>query len=164
MSDTENKPDPWVVWRAGFVSRWHSGEYAPELAHTADYICGHSGRMAVLAIHYWGLDVSRDLLMAIALHDVGEAQSGDLGHGVKTANPAYRRMANEIGRRYYQDELQLPVLDDVSDETYRRLDFLDRLDSFYYVRLRAPALLQKGDWIDLRRWLFVEAEDLGVSI
>jgi hypothetical protein len=73
-------------------------------------------------------------------------------------------MANEIGRRYYQDELQLPVLDDVSDETYRRLDFLDRLDSFYYVRLRAPALLQKGDWIDLRRWLFVEAEDLGVSI
>lgn len=155
--------DPWTVWRAGFVSRWHSGPYAPELAHTQDYICGHSGRMALLAIHYWGLEVSQRLLVAIALHDVGESGPGDVPFGAKRDNPTLAAM-HEKAEGAQLRRLGLPTGYDFTPETLRLLTFLDRLDSYYYVSLRAPAILEGEDWRALRRWLFVEGEELGVSI
>jgi hypothetical protein len=163
MSTPETKPDPWTVWRTGFVSRWHSGEYAPELAHTQDYICGHSGRMAVLAIHYWGLDVSRDLLMAIALHDVGESGPGDVSHGAKRDDP-WLAAAVAAAESDQMRRLGLPCGFLMEPLDLRRLEFLDRLDSYYYVRLRAPALLEGEAWMALRRWLYAEGLELGVTI
>lgn len=155
--------DPWTVWRAGFVSRWHSGPYAPELAHTADYTCGHSGRMALLAIHYWGLEVAQRLLVAIATHDVGESLVGDVPYAAKKGDP-WLAAAVKAAESEQMERLGLPHSFVMEPEDARKLEFLDRLDSYYYVRLRAPALLDGEDWLELRRWLFVEAEELGVAL
>ncbi|WP_323041128.1 hypothetical protein [Gemmobacter sp.] len=149
-----------ACWHAGFTARWHAGDSAPWLARSGDRVDGHGGRMAVLALHFWGSDASRDLLAACVTHDLGEIVTGDMPLGAK-ANPVLRgALAAAEGAALEGMGLRIPV----SAADWRRLKFLDRLDAYLWAQHHAPQLMAREDWRAAHAALVAEAGALGVEL
>lgn len=156
MSDIDTP----ACWYAGCTARWHAGDSAPWLARSGDRVDGHSGRMAVLALHFWRDGASRDLLAACVTHDLGEIVTGDMPLGAKT-NPVLRgALASAEGAVLDGMGLRTPV----SAADWRRLKFLDRLDAYLWAQHHAPQLMAREDWQAARVWLAGEALLLGVVL
>ena len=153
---TITPPDQWL---AGFVTRWHSGPSAPYLAHTQDRICGHQGRMAVLALHYWP-NCTRELLVACVVHDVGEYGVADVPWGAKH-DQAFKNMLDNLEAASLTE---LGLMFYVSEQDAKRLKFLDRLDAYLWAQLYAPQVLSTPDWQGCFDNLQTMADDLGVMI
>lgn len=149
-------PTPWL---ATFVTRWHSGASAPYLAHTNDRIGGHSGRMGILALHYWP-DCSRDLLVACLTHDLGEYAVADVPAPAKTD---YLRGMLEGLEADALDAMGItfPALDDTDQ---LRLKFLDRLDAYLWAHLHCKQLTKTKAWRGDKAALLDAALYLGVEL
>lgn len=146
-----------AAWRAGRTRRWHANA---ELEGSGDHTDGHSGRMAVLAICLFP-DASAALYAAIAAHDLGEQGLGDVTADAKRADPVLKARLDFAEERSRQGMgLALPPL---SADDARRLKFLDRLDAFLWMRLRAPWLEGHADWGRDRDWLRVSGAELGLG-
>lgn len=150
-------PTPWL---ATFVNRWHSGASAPYLAHTQDRIGGHSGRMGVLALHYWP-DCSRDLLVACLTHDLGEYAVADVPAHAK-ADPNFRAMLDHMEGEALS-EMGMPCFS-LNATDYMRLKFLDRLDAYLWARLHCKRLTKTKAWRGDKAALLDMALDLRVEI
>lgn len=149
-------PTPWL---ATFVTRWHSGASAPYLAHTQDRIGGHSGRMGVLALHYWP-DCSRDLLVACLTHDLGEYATADVPAPAKT--DYLRGMLEDMEAEALSAMgITFPALDETDRD---RLKFLDRLDAYLWARLHCKRLTKRKDWRGASVAIASAAIDLGVAL
>lgn len=150
-------PTPWL---ATFVTRWHSGASAPYLAHTNDRIGGHSGRMGVLALHYWP-DCSRDLLVACLTHDLGEYMTADVPAPAKRAS-GFREQLD----RMEADALALMGTDfpDLDTTDIARLKFLDRLDAYLWAHLHCKPLTKTKAWRRDKSALLAMAVAVGVEL
>lgn len=144
-------------WLATFTRRWHAN---PDLAHTFDPVGAHSGRMGVLALHFWGAGASRELLVACLIHDLGESVTGDMPWAAKRACPEMAGMLDVLESRALSD---MGFDHDIALDDYRRLKFLDRLDAYLWVKHHAPHVLSRDGWPEALAWLQREADDLGVS-
>ena len=58
-----------TLWRATFLRRWHRN---PELAHTADTLAGHQGRVALIIDHYWP-NARKELIVHRAIYRATDA-------------------------------------------------------------------------------------------
>jgi len=116
--------------------------------------------MAVLALTLFP-NCSRDLLAAIALHDLGESVTGDVPWGVKR-NEELKAILDDIEDMTLR-EMGLHVSLDGLDK--RRLKFLDRLDAAMWAAHHAPDMVDDDDdWQDQLDWLDKEAEELGCEL
>lgn len=149
-----------ACWHAGFTARWHAGESAPWLARSGDRVDGHGGRMAVLALHFWGGSASRDLIAACVTHDLGEIVTGDVPKGAK-ANVALREVL-DAAEGAALDHMRLRINLIAFDQA--RLKFLDRLDAYLWAQHHAPQLMARQDWQADHAWLLAAAARLGVEL
>ena len=145
-------------WMATHVRRWHAN---PALCHTVDPIGFHSGRMGVLALHFWGAGASRDLLVACLCHDLGESATGDVPWDVKRDNPDLKAILDRIEANALAD---MGLAFDLSPDDARRLQFLDRLDAYGWAQHHAPHVMRYPDWREARAWIEAEAAALGVEV
>lgn len=144
-------------WQATFTRRWHT---SPHLSHTVDPVGYHSGRMAVLALTLFP-DASRDLLAAIAVHDLGESVTGDVPWGAKRDDFLNGRLKDmeedaleDMGLSYWLNAIDA-----------RRMKFLDRLDACLWALHHAPDMVDRDfDWQEQIDWLNDEAEELGCTL
>ncbi len=144
-------------WQATFTRRWHT---SPHLSHTVDPVGYHSGRMAVMALTLFP-DASRDLLAAIAVHDLGESVTGDVPWGAKRDEELKDRL-DEIESDALRD---MGLNYDLGMSDRRRMKFLDRIDAFLWASHHAPAMvLQDADWNEQIQWLKKESEELGCTL
>lgn len=150
-------PTPWL---ATFVNRWHSGASAPYLSHTQDRIGGHSGRMGVLALHYWP-DCSRDLLMACITHDLGEYAVADVPYPAKQASGFREQLDRMEADALALMGIEFPDLDG-TDAT--RLKFLDRLDAYLWAQLHCKPMTKTKEWRAAKDALMAMAVSVGVRI
>lgn len=142
-----------VIFRAGFVRRWHTN---PDLAHTGDRLDGHHGRVARLLLALWPASSSREILIAALTHDDGESVVGDMPATVKGAGVTCA--AEDAARRAIWGND--PGLTEVERA---RLKFCDRLDSFMWARHHAPQVLDGDGWPEAREWLHSQSIEMGVS-
>ena len=138
-------------WRATFTRRWHANA---ALCHTVDPVGYHSGRMGVLALHFWGAGASRDLLVACLCHDLGESATGDVPWDVKRDNPDLKAILDRVEGKALAD---MGLAFDLSPDDARRLQFLDRLDAYLWAKHHAPHVLNMPDWRATWEWIEAEA-------
>jgi hypothetical protein len=144
------------AWLATFVRRWHTN---PDLCHTVDPIGAHSGRMAVLALHFWP-DARRELLVACLCHDLGERVTGDAPYEVKRSCPELAGILDVLEIRALRD---MGMRYELTMTDYRRLKYLDRLDAYFWARHHAPHVLAQDDWRESLAWLQREADTLNIK-
>lgn len=131
---------------ACMVRRWHTH---PHLSQTVDPVGYHSGRMAVLAIDFFGVD--GDLLAACLTHDLGEIVTGDVPFGSPIKNEHHERVAR----------MQMGMNKGNHDDP--RVKFLDLLDSYLWARHHALHLMAREDWQKQLLTVREMAGRLGVS-
>lgn len=132
-------------WIATFVKRWHTH---PWLSETCDDVGGHSGRMGVLALDFFGPDAT--LLAACLTHDLGEHVTGDAPFGSPVKDSIEEDHARlDMGMDY-------PLKDP-------RVKFLDTLDSYLWARHHAPHVIKEPDWRKQLLTLIEMADNLNVS-
>lgn len=146
------------AWFATFTNRWHAGDSAPWLAHLHDPVGWHGARMAVMAMTFW--PDSLVLIRACIAHDLGELRGGDAPVTAKT-DETLRGAHDRIEAQAITDmKMDHPL----SARDRLRLKFLDRLDAYLWVQVRAPELLGRADWIADRATLMDMADELGVDL
>ena len=147
-----------AAFRAGFIRRWHSN---PDLAHIADRIDGHSGRVArIIAMLHPAPSV--ELLRAALSHDDGEELTGDV-------SAEFKRQRSDIATalHYAEKDHRLLVWGDdphLSDEDKRWLRFADRLDAYMWAAHHAPHVMLGDGWPEYGVRLRRAADDLGVDL
>ena len=127
------------AWESGLTRRWHTNTH---LSHTTDYTCGHTGRMATMAV-ILGWD-TLELLRAIAKHDKGEKRVGDFSYTFKKEQPELAAQIDEcefacVARMGFSP-------DNLSELEANRLKVLDQLDAVYWMRVHRPDLEVNADW------------------
>jgi hypothetical protein len=149
-------PDIMAAWRAGFTRRWHSN---PDMAQFDDPVCGHSGRVAVLAVMLFPSRIA--VMRAAVLHDLGEGAVGDMNGDTKRRNPDLAAMLDRLEDAAVQD-MGLPFVS-LSESDVRCLQLCDWLDAWLFMMLRAPHLAGRDDWAAYRVKIGALAEGLGVG-
>ena len=148
------------TWGHG-VNRWHAST-SITLRRSGDCTDAHSARMARMALWLWP-DASRDLLAAIAVHDVAEGGPG--GTGDVPSHSKEGAYLSAILERQWELEDQRGIaclLDALSEEDEARLHFHDRLDAYRWAAAVAPWEMGDDDWPEARASLLHDAERLGV--
>lgn len=148
------------AWYATFVNRWHSGQSSPWLAKTGDNIGGHSGRMAALALHFWGDGASRELLVACIVHDLGEYSVADVPCTAKR-DPTLRATLDRLEDAALA---RMRMTYSLSIDDADRLRFLDRLDAYLWAQHHAPDLVNSDAWFEDYDAIFNMAERLKVTL
>lgn len=144
------------------VNRWAANK-SPKLRDSGDTTDKHSLRMIKLLIALApDLLISDRLFRAIALHDVGESQLGDVSGKAKQEHP---QLAAALDQAEAENRaamgLKMPKLNETE---WRILNFLDRLDAAMWCRLHDPDQLADQDWQECIEWLAQQADLLGVDI
>ena len=142
------------------VNRWHANK-SPKLRDSGDTTDKHSLRMIKLLIAMFPQPYSR-LYRAIALHDVGESQLGDVSGKAKQE---HSQLAAALDQAEAENRaamgLRMPKLNETE---WRILHFLDRLDAVMWSNIHAPEQLADQDWQDSIQWLAQQADLLDVDI
>lgn len=135
------------AWTAGFVRRWH---VQPELSQTNDMNHGHQHRCVVLLLMFWP-DSSRASIIDTLVHDQGEVDAGDVSRPTKQKYP-------EI-----YDQLQIVeeesiayqgfILDPIRPIELDRRRFVDSLDSYLWMLVHKPCLVNRPEWLAQKRHL-----------
>jgi len=149
------------------VNRWHANR-SPKLRDSGDTTDKHSLRMIKLLIalnpHLPVSSMRRAslLLWAIALHDVGESQLGDVSGKAKAEHP---KLAAALDQAEAENRaamgLKMPKLNETQ---WLVLHFLDRLDAVIWCNIHDPDQLCDADWQETINWLSAQADALGVDI
>lgn len=145
------------VFRAGFVTRWHTN---PDLCHTNDRIDGHSARVArvILALHP---SPSLALIRAALTHDDGESGVGDVKAPAKDADETLSALLTGAERAHRM--LLWGPDPELSDLDRDWLHFADRLDAYMWASHYAPHALTSDGWPEAKDRLKRLASDLGIS-
>ena len=144
------------------VNRW-AGNKSPRLRDSGDTTDKHSLRMIKLLIALFpDLNYDQSLVLAIALHDVGESQVGDVSGKAKQEYPKLAAALDQVeAENRAAMGLTIPKL---NKREWRVLHFLDRLDAVIWVKIHDPAQLADQDWQGCIDWLSAQADALGVDI
>lgn len=143
-----------AIFNAGRVRRWHCNT---ALSWTDDYLDGHQGRCARLALALFPRD--HVLIAALLKHDDGERSTGDIPWDVKRRMPApILRWLNE------QEAHSSFTLWDFEDVDFgipdpQRMSLCDRLDAYMWAAHKAPHVLAQSDFRDMRN----EIEALAIA-
>ena len=127
------------VWNSD-VNRWHAhrDHWLRNSGNTDD---SHAMR-CVRLLYVLNPNASRELILAVAFHDVGERKSGDVPWGAKqdaTMRHVLTRLeCDEI------DRLGMGVA--ITSEEYGWLKMVDRLDAYLWVSHVAKHLLRTPEW------------------
>jgi hypothetical protein len=148
--------DIMAAWRAGFTRRWHSN---PDMAQFDDPVCGHSGRVAVLACLLF--PHRPQVIRAAVLHDLGEGAVGDMNGEAKRRNPDLAQMLHDLESDAMRDiGVPYPNLSATESDALRLCDLLD---AWLFMMLRAPQLQDRPDWRACRHDILRLAISLGVA-
>lgn len=144
-------PDLRIIFRAGFVLRWHTH---PELSTTRDRIDGHSARVAriILALHP---APSLALITTALTHDDGESVTGDRPWPYK-CNKCFERERHARERMWGAPDPKLLAIDDLW------LQMADCLDAYLWAQHHAPHLMRNIEWVQHREAALSMAHDLDV--
>ena len=143
------------------VRRWHANK-SPKLRSSGDTTDQHSLRMIKLLIALFGDQCRKRLLHAIALHDVGESQLGDVSGPAKRERPELVAALDQAeAENRVAMGLRMPKLNETE---WRVLHFLDRLDAVMWCNIHDPMQLADPDWQECIEWLAQQADLLGVDI
>lgn len=144
------------------VNRWHANK-SPKLRDSGDTTDKHSLRMIKLLIALApNLLISDRLFRAIALHDVGESQLGDVSGKAKKEHP---QLAAALDQAEWENRAAMGLTMPKLNETECRiLIFLDRLDAVMWTKIHDPDQLRDQDWQECIEWLAQQADLLGVDI
>jgi len=146
-----------AAWRASLTARWHKNA---DMCHIYDPNCGHSGRVALLAILLF--PTAHAVHRAAILHDIGEASVADVAGDVKDANPVLRAELDRLEADAIADlGIKFPQLEDIER---RMLWLCDKLDAWMWVGHHKPHLLQQLDWREARSRILTEANRLRVNV
>lgn len=138
-------------WLATMTRRWHCNS---DLSHTVDPVGYHGGRMAVMALEFWGDGASRALLVACVCHDLGEHATGDVPAPAKADKKLAKALRRLEGKAL--DDLGLAFKLNKRDK--RRLQYLDRVDAYKWAQHHAPHILGREEWVAAKEWLYAERE------
>lgn len=110
--------------RGGMVRRYHNEGALIErgLVQSVDQ---HTWRLLVILLHFWPA-ISREAIIYAIMHDVPEGFSGDAPATVKrlpAMAEAYRQIEGS-----YEDFLDLPKRDTITDEEYHKIKIADYLE------------------------------------
>lgn len=144
------------------VNRWAANR-SPKLRDSGDSTDKHSLRMIKLLIALFpDLLIPDRLFRAIALHDVGESQLGDMSGKAKQEHP---QLAAALDQAEAENRaamgLRMPRL---KETQWRILHFLDRLDACMWCKIHDPDQLTDPDWQECIQWLAQQADLLNVDI
>lgn len=143
------------IWKSLIVRRWHTNA---EMSYTVDCTGGHSARMCLLAYKLRPDVVNKDFLMACLSHDMGEFKVGDIPYTFKVKYPeAWERIekieeyeVNQAGISFSINVVQILLL-----------KLVDRLDSYLWVKLHRPDLVETDEWQAARKDMLGVAQSLG---
>jgi hypothetical protein len=145
------------AYLSGSVRRWHMN---PAMAFTGQTDADHQGRcvLLLLVLHR---HPSANLIRAVATHDGGELDAGDLSYDFKRANPslADAHAAFEDGAR---QAIFGPDPDLWLDER-RWVKLIDRLEAACWVLTTNPAEYHRpaSGWLKAEAPMLMIADDLG---
>lgn len=141
-----------AIFNAGRGRRWHMN---PALSWTDDYLDGHQGRCARLALALFPDD--RDLRDYLLTHDDGESATGDIPWDVK------RRLRPDVAVYLHRLEVSSRAAIwgrvTLSLPSAQRGDLCDRLDAYMWAAHKQPAVLAQQDFRDMR----AEIEALAIA-
>jgi 5'-deoxynucleotidase len=152
--------NPVKAYLSGSVTRWHQN---PAMAHVDQPLADHQGRCVhlLLVLHP---SPSAALIRAVATHDGGELDAGDLSYDFKVWNPdlaaAHARFEDGARQAVFGPD---PVL---SLDEVRWVKLIDQLEAACFVLLRNPAEYHRAasGWLRAEAWLLMTADDLGCGI
>ena len=144
------------------VNRWHANK-SPRLRSSGDSTDQHSLRMIKLLIALApDLLISDRLFRAIALHDVGESQLGDVSGPAKQERP---ELVAALDQAEWENRVAMGLrMPKLNETEWRILHFLDRLDAVMWCNIHDPDQLRDQDWQECIEWLAEQADALGVDI
>ena len=142
------------AWLAGNLIRWHAN---PIMNVHRQTVAEHSAGMAVLLISLFP-DWTKNELRACITHDLGEMGAGcDMAGDKKRANPVLAELIASAERE------SLEALGLAGGKHSQRVEFVDKLEAYKFVELRAPECLKLLEWRDARAGLVVAARLLGLD-
>lgn len=149
----------YTVYRTGFTQRYHAHA---ELAHLGQTNGHHQWGVAVLMFQLFGDRIDNLAVIWEALHhDTGETGSTDVSAPAKKRHPDLARAARDAEM---QERIEMGVCEAVlTPEERAMLSFCDRLEAYLFVSVRAPNLLEQGEWRAARAELEGRSFDLGVA-
>lgn len=151
------QPDIISVWNACRVRRWHTN---PHLSETNDLIDGHSHRVLMIALALEP-ELSRDAIIAISTHDMGEHGVGDFSYMVKKARPDLAAELDDMEKAARQ-QIGLPT-PTLTPREASILKIADWLDAWLWMLRHSPDLNNREDWRDQCASFLDLAEEAGLS-
>ena len=144
-----------AIWSSR-VLRWHTHS-DPRLRNSGDDTQGHQARCAQLLFRLHQRP-SRRLIYAVLHHDVGESMVGDLPFTTAQTWPA-------LCAAHAEAEVDVLATMGVAFTLTAKdkdwLEFVDRLDSYLWVKVHAPDLLKTPGWQQARAKLEASTTALG---
>lgn len=142
------------LYLTSFVQRWHTH---PRLAREGQNLGHHQWGCAAL-IAQLHPEPTTALVLAALFHDVGEAVTGDMPYTAK------QRYGDILGPMEKESQERLTGYRfHLTDEDNRWIKFVDRLESYLFVKLKSPSVLAEPEWIKCRDWITKEAWSLEVG-
>ena len=143
-----------ALYNSSFTQRWHTH---PRLARMGQTLGHHQWGCAALLSQLHPAPSSA-LLLAALFHDVGESETGDTPYNAKRKHgDLFGAVEKEAQERISGHAFVL------SDEDQLWLKLVDRLESWMFVALHAPDLLQTADLQSCRDHIMAMARALGVA-
>lgn len=148
------------MYLSGMVNRYHTHP-DPRLRNAQDLTDAHSARMVkLLIVMFPELAHEAKLILAIILHDAGEAMSGDGPYRVKQMSTVLKDELDVIENDYLIKLLAYSTIDlELIPHYYEVLKLLDLLESFMFQTLQAPGT--KGADSPLYQTILKRAAPLG---
>ena len=144
------------VWNSD-VNRWHR-DHDHWLRNSGDTDDAHAMR-CVRLLYVLNPTASRELILAVAFHDVGERKTGDVPWDAKQDATLRDRLAQLEAAE--TDRLGMTIA--ITKDEYGWLKLVDRLDAYLWVSHVAKHLLRTPKWelealsmVDLARECGVE--------
>lgn len=152
--------NPVKAYLSGSVRRWHMN---PAMAHTGQTDADHQGRCVQLLLVLHPLP-SVNLIRAVATHDGGEIDAGDLSYDFKRQNPELAEAHASFEDRARQSTFG-PDPDLTVDEV-RWCKLIDRLEGAAWVLTTNPAEYDRprAGWHKAEPMMLALADDLGCGI
>ena len=152
--------NPVKAYLSGSVRRWHMN---PAMAQTAQTDADHQGRCVhlLLVLHP---GPSAALIRAVATHDGGELDAGDLSHDFKRDNP---RMA--AAHAEFEDRARQVIFGpdpDLTPDERLWVKLIDRLEGACWCIVTNPNEYNRprAGWLKAELRLVQDAEDLGCGL
>jgi 5'-deoxynucleotidase len=148
--------NPVRAYLSGSVQRWHMN---PALARTGQTDADHQGRCVhlLLVLHPCP---SAALIRAVATHDGGELDAGDLSYDFKRQNPGIA-----AGHAAFEDVARQAIFGpdpDLTLDEARWVKLIDRLEGACWVLVERPEHYRRV--IRNEVWIMSQADDLGCLI